>query len=104
LTQETPELVSNDLIVRQQKILKAAESKGGNAHEGIVMEEAWMYDENFVGRRVDMVKLEVMADEKKGKKCGLCGGVGSEESAGKLCPVCESCEIGKVALGKKIMD
>lgn len=73
---------------------------------GIKFLENWLYDDGIILNNVDPFNLTVMDEnqQKSSKKCPLCCVSYTEEKNGNLCAICLTCEIGKVTLGKKIME
>ena len=102
LAEENPNLVDAELVARIKKVLQASEKRGGNKLQ-VTFEEKWLYDDN-VAMKICTKNFVVMKGEMGGVGCPLCMAKAEAEYAGQLCGVCMTCELGKVTLGKKIMD
>lgn len=100
LTEENADLVEEDVRTQAQKILTASERKGTNEYALPGLDEQLFYDERT---KIDLCDFSVLGRADSVKQCPFDKATFKQAFAGRLCPACLTCEIGKTTVGMKIV-
>lgn len=101
LAEDNKDLVENDVLSQAQKILAKSEKTGTNEYK-LAIEEQLFHDEDVVGK-IDAKELVILGKSEEVKVCPLDKAHFKAKSAGQVCSVCSTCEIGKETIGMKII-
>ena len=102
LTEDNPGLVEDEVKGQAQKILTASEKKGTNEFASLTLDEQLLYDEN-VTSKIDAEDLTVLTKADSVKLCPLDKAAFKAKHAGKVCSICQTCQVGKETIGMKIV-
>lgn len=104
LVEENPNLGEAEWIAKCKKILQVSEKRGGNKFK-IAFEEQMLYDD-AVSMKISSKSFVLMnvTEQKNSKVCPMCSSHAEEKFDGMVCGICMTGELGRVSLGRKIMD